>query len=61
MFFSITMIGVGILTLGFEVDVTSYLFHARIYSCSFHYNCSTICMVDGLRMDGRVRVVGTRR
>ena len=58
MFFSTTMIGVSIFTLGGEFwsNLKSYLFYKYIPVVSTIL--LTICMVDGLRMDGLVRVVG---
>ena len=47
----------------FELDPTSDLLFLLIYFCSFHYYsldyCYIICMVDGLRVDVLVSVVGT--
>ena len=57
MYFPTIMIGFGIFTLSgdFELDLTTYLF-CKCISVAFRY-CSIICMVDGLRIDGLVRVV----
>ena len=55
------MISVGIFTLRGEftstVASTSYLLQILNVLVRFPLYCSTICMVDGLRMDGLVRVV----
>ena len=63
MFFSSKMIGVLAFLLfqvgNFELDLTSHLFYTFFF-CSFHYTILLYhIMVDGLRMDGLVRVVDT--
>ena len=60
MFFFTTLIGFIIFTFsgGEFWSNLSYLFYKFIPVVSTIY-CATMCVVDGLRMDGLVRVVGT--
>ena len=60
--FSTLIFGVGIFFLGGEFSTRSNIISIyKNYSCSYHYRLdyySIICITDGLRMDGVVRVVG---